>query len=62
MTQQPDPIFELIRRWRQARANFNAAVGAALKCGLCVATWVLPAPSLDRWQQVGRLAAVLGLR
>jgi len=29
MTQQPDPIFALIRRWRQARANFNAAVGAA---------------------------------
>lgn len=29
MTQQPDPIFELIRRRRQARANFNAAVGAA---------------------------------
>jgi hypothetical protein len=29
MTQQPDPIRELIRHWRQARANFNAAVGAA---------------------------------
>ena len=29
MTQQPDPIFALIRRWRQARANFNATVGAA---------------------------------
>ena len=25
MTQQPDPIFELIRRWRQARANFKGA-------------------------------------
>ena len=45
MTQQPDPIFELIRRWRQARANFKGARRRPLRF---VGSPYLSPPTADR--------------